>query len=230
MSLTTINQSALLPYSASQLFDLVNDIESYPEFMDGCLEAEILSKKEMTVSKIQSIVYQLIGIFKVIHNNGVIHRDVKPQNIMVKNGELFLIDFGFSTFYIDGDGEHCQNACSECIIGSPKYVSYYIHSGSIASRRDDLISLGYVYMYLCNRTLPWDTLMEPDSSYSEYEDTHILNHKNKQRMLLKQFDHIQPICFVINNQIENFMNYCYHIQYDDTPNYDALIDIFTHNN
>jgi ribosome-associated toxin RatA of RatAB toxin-antitoxin module len=50
MSLTTINQSALLPYSASQLFDLVNDIESYPDFMDGCLEAEILSKKETQVT------------------------------------------------------------------------------------------------------------------------------------------------------------------------------------
>ncbi len=50
MSLTTINQSALLPYSASQLFDLVNDIESYPDFMDGCLEAEILSRNEAEVT------------------------------------------------------------------------------------------------------------------------------------------------------------------------------------
>ena len=41
--MTIIDQSALLPYSARQLFDLVNDIEAYPEFMDGCLEAEIIS-------------------------------------------------------------------------------------------------------------------------------------------------------------------------------------------
>jgi ribosome-associated toxin RatA of RatAB toxin-antitoxin module len=44
--LTHINQSALLPYSASQLFDLVNDIQSYPEFMDGCRAVEIIEKSQ----------------------------------------------------------------------------------------------------------------------------------------------------------------------------------------
>ena len=48
--MTIINQSALLPYSARQLFDLVNDIESYPEFMDGCIDAEILSKTAQEVT------------------------------------------------------------------------------------------------------------------------------------------------------------------------------------
>jgi ribosome-associated toxin RatA of RatAB toxin-antitoxin module len=43
---TDIQQSALLPYSAKAMFELVNDIESYPEFMDGCLGSEVLSKSE----------------------------------------------------------------------------------------------------------------------------------------------------------------------------------------
>lgn len=44
--MTTIEQSALLPYSAGQLFDLVNDIEAYPKFMDGCIKASILERKQ----------------------------------------------------------------------------------------------------------------------------------------------------------------------------------------
>lgn len=40
--MSTIDQSALLPYSARQMFALVNDIEAYPEYMDGCIGAEIL--------------------------------------------------------------------------------------------------------------------------------------------------------------------------------------------
>lgn len=44
--MTDIQQSALLPYSAQAMFELVNDIESYPEFMDGCLGSEVLSKSE----------------------------------------------------------------------------------------------------------------------------------------------------------------------------------------
>jgi ribosome-associated toxin RatA of RatAB toxin-antitoxin module len=47
---TSIDQSALLPYSAEQMFALVNDIEAYPAFMDGCLDAEILQRDGNTVT------------------------------------------------------------------------------------------------------------------------------------------------------------------------------------
>lgn len=48
--MTVIDQSALLPYSAAQLFELVNDIGSYPEFMDGCLGAEVLDRQDDKVT------------------------------------------------------------------------------------------------------------------------------------------------------------------------------------
>jgi ribosome-associated toxin RatA of RatAB toxin-antitoxin module len=44
--MTVINRSALLPYSARQLFDLVSDVESYPRFMEGCVGARILRSDE----------------------------------------------------------------------------------------------------------------------------------------------------------------------------------------
>ena len=47
--MTCIDQSALLPYSAEQMFALVNDIESYPLFMDGCLGAEIISRDDQEI-------------------------------------------------------------------------------------------------------------------------------------------------------------------------------------
>lgn len=40
-----INRSALLPYPSQALFDLVNDIESYPAYMDGCVGAQILKRE-----------------------------------------------------------------------------------------------------------------------------------------------------------------------------------------
>ncbi len=43
--MTVINRSALLPYQAHQLFELVNDIEAYPEYMDGCVNATVLSRQ-----------------------------------------------------------------------------------------------------------------------------------------------------------------------------------------
>ena len=44
--MVTISRSALLPYSDAEVFALVNDIASYPEFMDGCVSAEVLSESE----------------------------------------------------------------------------------------------------------------------------------------------------------------------------------------
>ena len=44
--MTNINRSALLPYRAQQLFDLVNDIESYPRYMEGCVGAQVLRREE----------------------------------------------------------------------------------------------------------------------------------------------------------------------------------------
>lgn len=39
-----VERSALVNYSASQMFELVNDIEAYPRFMDGCIGAKILAR------------------------------------------------------------------------------------------------------------------------------------------------------------------------------------------
>lgn len=48
--MTVIEKSALLPYSAREMFSLVNDIESYPHFMDGCQGAEIISQHDNKVT------------------------------------------------------------------------------------------------------------------------------------------------------------------------------------
>lgn len=47
--MTHIQQNALLPYSAQAMFDLINDIASYPQFMNGCLAAEVLHRSETEV-------------------------------------------------------------------------------------------------------------------------------------------------------------------------------------
>ncbi|MFV8818348.1 type II toxin-antitoxin system RatA family toxin [Haliea sp. E17] len=43
--MTRIHRSALLPYPAQQIFDLVNDVEAYPAYMDGCVGAQILRRE-----------------------------------------------------------------------------------------------------------------------------------------------------------------------------------------
>ena len=55
--MTTITRSALVMYSAEQMFDLVNDVRRYPEFLDGCKETEVIAEGDdfiearLTISK-----------------------------------------------------------------------------------------------------------------------------------------------------------------------------------
>ncbi|QFU76765.1 type II toxin-antitoxin system RatA family toxin [Halioglobus maricola] len=44
--MTNIQRSALLPYKPKQMFDLVNDIEAYPRYMEGCVGAEVLHRAD----------------------------------------------------------------------------------------------------------------------------------------------------------------------------------------
>lgn len=44
--MSKVNKSALVPYSAAQMFDLVNDIESYPKFLPWCRSARVVSRAE----------------------------------------------------------------------------------------------------------------------------------------------------------------------------------------
>jgi len=48
--MVTVSRSALLPYSAASVFALVNDIASYPQFLPGCLGAEVLVADEKEVT------------------------------------------------------------------------------------------------------------------------------------------------------------------------------------
>lgn len=50
-----IRRQALLPFSAKQMFDLVDDIEKYPEFLPGCNNAKVLERTEDTVTATLSV-------------------------------------------------------------------------------------------------------------------------------------------------------------------------------
>jgi len=95
-----------------------------------------------------------------MHELEVIHRDIKPDNIMMGLGEasntVHLIDFGLTRSIIDPEtGTHIPMTTGKNLIGTCRYVSANSHKGLELSRRDDLITLGYVIIRLYKGSLPW---------------------------------------------------------------------------
>ena len=106
------------------------------------------------------MIQSMLSILEAIHQVFVIHRDLKPENFMMKHGQVYLIDFGLSTFFVDGEsGGHVpiNTEPKQDLVGSPLYTSIHVHRGYKASRRDDCIQLGYIWLYMAlNGHLPWE--------------------------------------------------------------------------
>jgi len=152
---------------------------------------------------------KIISIIKTIHERGLVHRDIKPDNFLFGLNDLntlYLIDFGFCKKIIFND-EHAQIKKTNGIIGSKNYMSINSHNRLELSRRDDLESVGYILLYLYNGSLPWKN--ESDEKKILSMKQNILNYDN------------------IPNVITNYIKLVKSLEYRETPNYNLIINEFT---
>ena len=164
-------------------------------------------------SRLAKIMIQCITILESLHELFVIHRDIKPQNFMIKNQQLYLIDYGLATFYMDGEGEHVPNKHQETITGTPLFLSYYNYLGNTLSRRDDLISLGYMFLHLFTGSLPW----------KQQDMVTTINMKSLDHIFQKSYRAADSSKF--KNCFDSYMEMCYRLQYDEEPPYEILCQL-----
>jgi len=232
-------EASILKYLHEQQCRNIPSIHWFGQFQDNmgivipfydCSLYQYCKIKSLSKSQLKTIMVQCISILESIHNNMLIHRDIKPHNIMISQGNLFLIDFGIATFYINQEQIHQPNIIGEQITGTPKYISYHIHNGCTPSRRDDLISLGYVYIYLYAQELPWDNILTNNDNELYPSELYISHSNNILRKSLKQIENITNICKNINTELEHFFIFCDKYEYHETPNYLSLCHLFAQNN
>jgi len=164
-----------------------------------------------------------ILILKNIHEHNVLHRDIKPENWMIRENEMVLIDFGLATFYID-DSPVAKSERSH-VIGTPKYVSIYIHDGCGYRYRDDLISLVYIGLGLIKGSFDelWGSI--PVFTSEVYDKTDILHPMNRYLFEKKRLDNIRKLV-VGHTQFTKYVEMVYSLRPEDRPDYHTLADLF----
>jgi serine/threonine protein kinase len=105
----------------------------------------------------------MIQRIKVVHEERIIHRDIKPDNFLVGGTEqtkntIYIIDFGLAKCFKSSDGEHIPFRDGKNLTGTARYASLNTHIGYEQSRRDDLETIGHVLLYFLKGQLPWQGL------------------------------------------------------------------------
>ena len=181
-------------------------------------------RAEFSEEQINKIMAKTIELVENIHIHYVVHRDLKPHNFMFgQDGELYIIDFGLANIYVDEDKKHIKPSSRELVMGNHKYMSYNIYCGNEATRRDDMISLGYMYIYLRLGVLPWDDVKIEDTYCNEL---HIVNKRNQYRKICKSWENIEELCSQLDPQFYRYMDYCYRLSFEEIPLYEELKKLF----
>jgi len=111
------------------------------EYIDGTNLAEIIRKqRKMPLEIALHICHQIAEGLKYAHGMGLIHRDIKPGNIMLSyDGRVMITDFGIAK----APGDLTITSTGQ-VIGSPSYMSPEQAAGRPTDHRSDLFSLGII--------------------------------------------------------------------------------------
>ena len=124
------------------------------EFVDGePLDAFLRRMGRLSWQHATHIAGQVALALQCAHENGVVHRDVKPSNIMLdRNGRVRLADFGIAKAQCEDGSE----SPGPMVIGTPQYMSPEQVSGSDAGPSSDLFSLGVTLFEMIAGRTPFD--------------------------------------------------------------------------
>ena len=123
------------------------------EYIEGeNLQSVLRRKKKLEPKEAANILAQVCRALEAAHTEGVLHRDLKPQNIMLdKSGRAYVMDFGIARSMLAAGMTQ-----TGALIGTPDYMSPEQAKGLALDARSDLFSLGIIFYEMLSGQVPFD--------------------------------------------------------------------------
>ena len=139
----------------TQVYDIEEEenlIYLVMEYVDGESLDSLITKQVLTESRCLKIVADIADALHFAHEKGIVHRDVKPANVLLtSDGRVKVADFGLA-YLIDREGGTTRTGF---LVGSPNYMSPEQATGQKIDRRSDIYSLGVVLFRMLTGRVPF---------------------------------------------------------------------------
>ena len=183
------------------------------------LEHHFKKRKKFSVKTVCMLGFQMINILENIHEKHILHRDIKPENFVMglnHNSKIvYLIDFGLAKKYRSMSTLiQYPLTLKKKFTGTARYASINALKGYEHSRRDELESLGYIFIYFLKGKLPWQNIKVKDKE------------EKFKKILQKKLEiSSNELCLGIPKEFEIFLEYVKNLKYDEKPDYNMLKDL-----
>ena len=117
----------------------------------GTLREYLLKRKRLTLEEAASFIDQVASALQYAHDHGVVHRDVKPSNILLRpDGYAYLVDFGLAKAMLGAESLTTDGA----MVGTPEYMAPE-QSNGLNDYRSDIYSLGVILYQMLTGRVPF---------------------------------------------------------------------------
>lgn len=158
---------------------------------------------------------QLLDRLEMIHGFGIGHFDIKPCNLLMGLGNssrtVHLVDFGSAHRFLNKEsGSHIEeNEKYPGNVGTSSFATNRACKGLTPSRRDDLLSLGYIMIYVFKGELPWSDIKDPWRADK-----------------VKESAKVDDLVSGMSTELLSYFHHVLRLEFDGEPHYSVLQALF----
>ncbi|KAF9230390.1 kinase-like protein [Melanogaster broomeanus] len=164
---------------------------------------------------------QMISALQHIHSHGLVHRDVKPDHMLLSlrdSSQIVFVDYGITCPrpQVNTPKRYDPELERRQVVGTLKWASLNAHHGLHLSWRDDLISLAYVLLFLLRGSLPWVSRPRGSTTVGAAVRLRLAKEKRTGSQLAQGYP----------AEFGHFLDQAKDLEFDEAPPYERYMELF----